>query len=81
MWIITTDRLKGLLVSIRVERGHEVDAHSLHQLLGSGVPVLVLFAQVLHEKQDHLPTRCLISMKTGCEAELRLTCRDDPTRV
>lgn len=68
-------------MSVRVERGHQVDAYSLYQLLGSGVSVFVLFAQVLHKKQDHLPTHCLISVETCREAKLWLTCGDNRTRV
>lgn len=76
-----TDRLKSFLMSVRVERGHQVDAYSLDQLLGSGVSVFVLFAQVLHEKQDHLPSHSLVSMETRREAKLWLTCREDQTRL
>lgn len=79
--IIMTDRLESDLMSVRVKRGHQVDADSFYQLLGSGVSVFVLFAQVLHEKQDHLPTHCLISMETCREAELWLTCGDNRTRL
>lgn len=72
----STDRLESFLVSVRVERRHQVDANSFHQLLNPGVSVLVFFAEVLHEKQDHLPTCCLISVETCREAELWLACRD-----
>lgn len=53
-----------------------MDAYPLNQPLGSGVSVFVLFAQVLHEEQNHLPTHCLITVETCREAELRFTCRD-----
>ena len=79
--IIITDRFKSPLVSVGVERGHQVDAYSLHQPLGSGVSVFVLFAQVLHEKEDHLPAHCLVSVETSREAKLRLTCGDTRTRL
>lgn len=79
--MITTDRFKSFHVSVRVERGHQVDAYSLHQTLHSGVSVFVLFAQVLHEEQQHLPAHCLVSVKTGREAQLWLTCGDNGRRL
>lgn len=79
--MVITDCFKSFLVSVRVERGHQVDAYSLYQLLGSGVSVFVLFAQVLHKKQDHLPTHGLVSVETCREAKLWLTCRDSRTKL
>lgn len=79
--IIMTDRFKSFRVSVRVERGHQVDADPLYQPLGSGVSVFVLFAQVLHEEQDHLPTHRLISVEARREAKLWLTCGDNRTRL
>lgn len=63
-------------MSVRIERGHQVDAYSFHQLLNSGVFVFVFLAEVLHEQQDHLPTGGLVSVETCREAELWLSCRD-----
>ncbi len=81
MLLIITDHFKSFLLSVRVERGHQVNAYSFHQLLSSGVPVFVLFAQVLHKKQDQLPTYRLVSMETCCEAKLWLTCEDKCKRL
>lgn len=67
-----TDHFEGLLVSVGVERRHQVDARSLHQPLDFAVAVLVLLAQILHEEQDHLAAHCLISVETGSETELWL---------
>lgn len=65
--------LIGQLVGIGVERRHQVYSHSVHQAAHSGVFVIVLLAQKLHQQEKKLSTQRLVTMETSCVPEFRFT--------
>lgn len=67
--------LIGQLIRIRVQRGNQVNPHSIHQAAYSWVFIFIFFAQELHQQQKKLSTQSFITVKTSCVAKFRLAWR------
>lgn len=70
----------GLLESIWIHGGHQVDASVVDEVDDSLVALLVLVAQVLSQVDDQLSAHGLVSVHIADVLELRLTCREDINR-
>ena len=62
----------GLLETVRVHGGHEVDARVVDQVDDGLVALLVLVTQVLGQVDDQLPAHRLVAVHVADVLELRL---------
>ena len=71
---MTYYHLKRQLVGVGIQRGHQVHSRAVHQAAHSGVVLVVLLAEELHQQQEKLSAHRLVAMETRSVAEFWFTC-------